>query len=272
MRVKGFFVILVLIMIGTNSLASSKNEKDILATIDKKDVLLYEKPTTLSPIVRRMFPGEVVKITEVISGSKGEKWGKVYLSPKQEAYIQGSYFENSGSVDIKSWEPEEVLRSQMPFSFSVKGTGELFGPGLQFRYLPFTRFGFTIGAGSVLDEGKGKGFSVAYGFTGMLSMGNFSPFVETGSSTLTISDGHSTLKISSFYINAGVEWIIRSGYYFGLGVSYNRSYSVQVSYDYGYADSKDGELKVDDYGSFGNLDGPESLQRLNPIALIGYSF
>lgn len=160
----------------------------------------------------------------------------------------------------------------MPVSFSLKGPSELFGAGLQIRYLPFARLGLTIGVGSVLDEGQMKGSSLAYGLTCMLSMSNFSPFVEAGSATLTFNDTHSTLRISTFYVNAGIEWILQSGYFFGVGMSYNRSYDIQVGYNYSYAKASNGALSVGKYGSFNNLDGASSLQRLNPLFLIGYSF
>jgi hypothetical protein len=103
-------------------------------------------------------------------------------------------------------------------------------------------------------------------------MSNWSPFVETGTSTLTMNDGHSSLRISTFYVNAGMEWISDTGYFVGVGVSYNRSYNVQVSYDYSYATSTSGSLKTGDYGSFTGLKGAESLERLNPLFLLGYSF
>ena len=233
---------------------------------------LYESPTTSSPIVRRVFAGEVLKIAETVKTESGETWGKVFLSPGRVAYIQGAYFRNSGSLKQQIWKPQEVLRSQMPFSFALKGPSELFGPGLQFRYLPFARLGISAGAGSVLDGGQMKGFSVAYGLICMLSMGDFSPFVETGTSTLTFNDDHSTLRISTFYINAGAEWMLPSGYFFGLGLSYNRSYNIQVAYDYSYAKASSGNLKTGNYGPFTGVDGAESLQRLNPLFLVGYSF
>lgn len=269
---KFFALTLLIVLIGVTSPARADGREPIFATISVKNVLLYESPTTSSPIVRRVFLGEILKVVETVKTEKGEIWGKVFLSPSQTGYLQGIYFTNIGSLEQKLWQPEEVLRSEMPFSFAAKGTSELFGPGLQFRYLPFTRLGITIGAGSVIDNGRSKGFSVAYGLTCILSMKNFSPFVETGTSTLTFNDGHSSLRISTFYINAGVEWIIRSGYFIGAGISYNRSYNVQISYDYGYAKTSSGSLQVGNYGSFGGLDGPDSLQKLNPLFLVGYSF
>ena len=246
--------------------------ESLLTTISAKNALLYENPSTTSPIVRRVLDGEVVKIIETIKTEKGDTWGKVYLTPTQVAYLPGQYFVNSGALEQKIWRPVEVIRTEKPFSFAAKGTSELFGPGLEFRYLPFTRLGVTIGAGSVLDDNRSKGYSVAYGLTCLLSTGNLSPFIETGVSTLTFADGQSNLRISSFYINAGVEWIIRSGYFIGVGISYNRSYNVQVSYDYSYAKASNGNVKLGNYGSFGNLDGAESLQRINPLFLLGYAF
>lgn len=262
--------LIILACFANSSLA--QEHEPVFATIIAKNVLLYENPTTSSPIVRRVFAGEVLKITETVKTEQGDIWGKVFLSPTQFGYIQGNYFANSGSLQQQMWRPEEVLRSQMPFSFAAKGSGELFGPGLQFRYLPFTRLGLTIGAGTILDNGKSQGYSVAYGLTCLLSTKGFSPFVETGTSTLTFNDGQSTLKISSFYINAGVEYIFRSGYFFGAGVSYNRSYNVQVSYDYSYAKASSGNLTTGNYGSYTGVQGSESLQRVNPIFLAGYSF
>lgn len=250
----------------------AENANPVFITIHAKNVLLYERPEIVSPIVRRVFAGEVLKIVETVKTDKGETWGKAFLSPTQVGYIQGENFANGGSLQQKIWRPQEVLRREMPFSFAAKGTAELFGPGLQFRYLPFTRLGVTLGVGSVIDDGHSLGFSVAYGLTCLLSMNGFSPFVETGTSTLTLNDKHSSLKISTFYVNAGVEWIWRSGYFVGLGMSYNRSYNVQVAYDYSYAKASSGSLQVGDYGSYGGLSGSESLERLNPIFLAGYSF
>jgi hypothetical protein len=265
-------LIIFLCIAGLARFSWAQEPEPLFATITERNVLLYESPSTTSPIVRRIFPGEIIKIVETLKTEQGEVWGKVFISPLQVGYIKGIYFKNSGSLQMQLWKPEEVLRNKMPFSFALKGPSEFFGPGLQFRYLPFTRLGFTVGAGSVLDSGSSKGFSVAYGLTCLLSMGNFSPFVETGSSTLTFNDSHSTLRISTFYINAGVEWIISSGYFWGLGLNYNRSYNVQVAYDYAYAKTNSGSLTVGKYGSFSGVDGNESLQRLNPLLFLGYSF
>jgi opacity protein-like surface antigen len=261
-----------LVFLASFSSASEKDSEPLFATVKMKNVLLYESPSTASAIIRRVFEGEVLKIVETVKTEQGEIWGKVVLSPNQAGYLQGVYFVNGGSLQQQMWKPEEVLRSQMPFSFAAKGTAELFGPGLQFRYLPFTRLGITVGAGSTLDNGRLNGFTYAYGLTFLLSTKSLSPFVETGTSTLTLTDGQSTLRISSFYINAGVEWILRSGYFVGLGISYNRSYNVQVSFDYSYAKASNGNLSTGNYGSFTGLDGSESLQKLDPIFLAGYSF
>jgi hypothetical protein len=132
--------------------------------------------------------------------------------------------------------------------------------------------GMSVGVGSVLDDYQMKGSSLAFGVICMLSMDNFTPFVESGNSTLTFNDTHSTLRISSFYVNAGVEWMLQSGYYVGIGISYIRSYDVQVSFDYSYAKSNSGSLSVGNYGSFNNVEGAASLQRLNPLLILGYSF
>jgi hypothetical protein len=262
-----FFLVVTL-----TALASPSFAEPIFITVPVKNVLIYESPMTSSPIVRRVFAGEVLKVIETIKTEQGETWGKIFLSPSQVAYVQGIYLVNSSSLPQQVWKSQEVLRSEMPFSISAKGTSELFGPGLQFRYLPFTRLGITVGVGSVLDGGRAKGSSVAYGLTCILSMANLSPFVETGTSTLSFNDGHSSLRISTFYINAGVEWILRSGYFVGLGVSYNRSYNIQVGYDYSFAKESSGSLKVGNYGSFSDLGGSESLERLNPLFVAGYSF
>jgi hypothetical protein len=265
------FIFIFSILFNLNSVIAQEQDS-IFTTINLKNILLYENPTTSSSIIRRVFEGEVLKIIKTVQNDKGEAWGKVYLSPNQIAYLQAAYFNKAEKLVPEIWMPEQVLRSQMPVSFALKGPSELFGAGLQFRYLPFARFGFTAGVGSVLDQEQMKGSSLSYGLTCMLSMANFSPFVETGSTTLTFNDTHSTLRISTFYVNAGVEWILQSGYFFGVGVSYNRSYEIQVSYDYSYAKAANGNLSVGQYGSFNSLDGASSLQRLNPLFLIGYSF
>jgi len=244
----------------------------IFITVTVKNVLLYDLPMTTSPVTRRVFVGEVLKIVSTVKTEQGEIWGKVFISPTQVAYLQGIYLGSSGTIQQEVWKPEKVLRSELPISFALKGSSELFGPGLELRYLPFARLGLTVGVGSVLDGGQMKGSSVAYGLICMLSMANFSPFVETGSSSLTFNDTHSTLRISTFYVNAGVEWILHSGYFFGLGVSYNKSYDVQVGYDYSYAKTSSGSLTVGNYGSFNGLDGPASLQQINPLVILGYSF
>lgn len=244
----------------------------VFVTITAKNVLLYESPTTSSPVVRRVFVGEILKILETVKNEQNEIWGRAYLSPSQVAYIQGVYLSNSSTAQQELWKPEEVLRNQMPFAFALKGPSELFGPGLQLRYLPFARLGLTLGVGSVLDEGQMKGSSLAFGLVCMLSMGNLSPFIETGSTTLTFNDTHSTLRISTFYVNVGVEWILQSGYFFAVGVSYNKSYDVQVAFDYDYAKTSNGSLALGNYGSFNKVDGKSSLQQLNPLFLVGYSF
>jgi hypothetical protein len=265
----------IILFFGVTSFARfsfAQSTGPLLVTVSMKDVILYESPTKSSPVVRRVFPGEVLKIIETVQVEQREIWGKVFLSPNQVAYVEGSVLSRADSLPQEMWRPPQVLRNQLPVSFAAKGTGELFGPGLQFRYLPFTRLGINLGAGSVLDTGRSKGFSVAYGLTCVLSMDNFSPFVETGTSTLTLNDGQSSLRISTFFVNVGVEWILRSGYFFGAGISYSRSYNIQVAYDFGYAKAFAGNLQVGDYGSFNGLSGSESLERLNPLFTVGYSF
>lgn len=248
-----------------------KNES-IFTTIYQKNVMLYEQPSIQSPIVRRVFIGEVLKVIESIKTEQGEVWGKVYLSPTQVGYIQSMYYNSTNAIEQTYWVPKEVLRNQMPFSLYLKGPSETFGAALMLRYLPFTRIGLTAGVGSVIDDGQIKGSTMSYGAVFMLSTNDISPFVETGSSTLTYNDTRSTLRISTFYVNAGVEWIFKSGYYFGAGVSYIRSYEVQIEFNYSYAKNSSSSLTIGNYGSFGKLDGPSSLQQLNPMVVIGYSF
>ncbi|MBC7741821.1 MAG: SH3 domain-containing protein [Bdellovibrionaceae bacterium] len=265
-----FIIIFALTIV--SKYASAQAVEGLFAKITTKNVLLFESPTTSSPVIRRVFEGEVLKITETVQAEHGEVWGKVYLSPSHVGYIQGAYFQASGTLQQEIWRPQEVLRSQMPISFALKGPSEFFGAGLQFRYLPFARLGINVGVGSVLDNGRMKGNVLSYGVVCMLSTNNLSPFVETGSSTLTFNDNHSTLRISTFYVNAGLEWIFSSGYFFGLGFSYNRSFEVQLAYDYEYARASNGTLPVGDYGTFNGVTGPSSLQKLNPLFVVGYSF
>src|SRR4051812_12852265 len=82
-------------------------EEPIFTTITMKNVLLYESPMTSSPIVRRVFTGEVLKIVETVKTEHGEIWGKVFLTPTQSGYIQGAYFANNGSLQQQIWKPEE---------------------------------------------------------------------------------------------------------------------------------------------------------------------
>ena len=269
---KFFIYTLFTCLIFSSSYSFSQNQEPIFATIEIKNVMLYERPSTESPVVRRVFPGEVLKIVSTIKNENGETWGKVYLSPTSEAYIQTAYLSNSGTLKQEIWKPQEILRNQMPMSFSLKGQSEYFGYGLQFRYLPFSRLGFNLGIGSIVDRGALRSSITNYGAIFMLSTNNISPFVETGTSVLTFNDRNSSLRISTFYVNVGVEWILRQGYFFGIGLSYNKSYEVQVSYDYSYAKQASGSISIGNYGSFNDLNEATSLQKVNPLLILGYSF
>lgn len=202
------FILIVLF----SAMSESQNHDSTFIRISQKNVLLYESPTTSSPILRRVFVGEVLKLVESVKTEDGEIWGKFALSDQQMGYIQETFYTQSKTLSMELWQPQEILRNKLPFSISLKGPSEYFGLGLQLRYMPFTRLGMNFGVGSVLDDGQAKGSVISFGVVSMLSGDNLSPFFETGSSTLTIDDTNSSLRISTFYVN--VVWPRKNGHAF----------------------------------------------------------
>ncbi|MDB5050179.1 MAG: hypothetical protein JWO30_3250 [Fibrobacteres bacterium] len=239
------------------------------AVVVKDGAIVFENPDVLANALRLLYAGEVIGIREVLLDPTESKWAKIDMGGVV-GYVKFSDIEYSGSSKVKSWRPAVILRDERPLSFSLKAGADMFGGGMGIHYLPFSRLGATFSVGSIIDDGKMKGTSLALGVISYLALENFSPFVETGFTRLSYHESYSILRVDAFYLSAGVEYIFSSGFFVNVMATYLRSADVEVSFD--YANAKSGRTEVP--ANFGVLDPGDdnTFQFLLPGFSLGYAF
>jgi hypothetical protein len=250
-------------------IAAAKKEVKSSAIVVKEGTIVYEKPDVVANALRLLYAGEIIDIQEIVIDPNQAKWAKVKMG-EVYGYVKNGNIQYGAAVEIREWKPPVILRDEKPLSFSQKSGGELFGPGINLHYLPFSRLGLSFSVGSIIDWPEMKGTSIALGMVSYLALKDLSPFIELGFTRLSYHEKYATLRVNAFYLSGGIEWIFRSGFFFNSSLTYMRSADVEVSFDYLNAQSGLTDVPED----FGILDPGDdnTFQFVLPGFSIGYAF
>ena len=239
------------------------------AIVVAEQAIVHDKPDVLANALRLLYGGEVVEVLEVVRDQDQALWARISMG-RAEGYVRHSDLRMGESAGIREWKRPVVLRDDRPLSFSLKLGGEMFGGGMNIHYLPFSRLGMSFSVGSIVDGSEMKGTALSLGLLSYLALHDISPFVETGFTRLSYHEQQAILRVESYYLSLGVEWIFSNGVFINAMVTYSRSADVEISYDYDKA--KSGNLQVPP--DFGVLDPGDdaTFQFVLPGISLGYAF
>ncbi|MCK5690807.1 SH3-like domain-containing protein [Myxococcota bacterium] len=241
----------------------------VYATVIEQKTFVFEQPDALSNALRRLYVGEIVHVTDRITVTTGKRWAQISLGNQAFGYVEDSHLVGTRRLEARSWQPPRVIRNERPLAFSIRGMGETFGGGLNMRYLPFSRLGFSFTAASVLDKSEMRGTALSLSMISYLSLSNFSPMLEIGFTRLSYHQGLSTLRMTALFFTAGLEWIFDWGGFANVGVTYLRNMDLEVAAE--YADARDNPIETGDYGVLDPGD-ENAFQSLLPLVSVGYAF
>ena len=242
---------------------------DSRAIVVSAQAIVHEKPDVLADALRLLYAGEIVHVQETVRDADQALWARISMG-RVQGFVRQTDLRPGTTQVAREWRRETVLRDDRPLSFSFLLGAETFGGGMAIHYLPFSRLGFSFTVGSIMDEGEMKGTSLGMGALTYLALNDFSPFVETGFTRLSYHEGKATLRVESFYLSLGVEWIFSSGVFVNAMVTYSRSTDVEVAFNYDIAKSGGTQVPPD----FGVLDpgDDETFQFVLPGFSLGYAF
>lgn len=242
---------------------------DSRAIVVSVQAIVHEKPDVLGDAMRLLYAGEIVHVLEVVRDPDQALWARISMG-RTQGFVRQSDLRLGTAQVARDWRRETILRDDRPLSFSFLLGAETFGGGMAIHYLPFSRLGMTFTVGSVLEDRVMKGTALGLGVISYLALSDISPFVETGFTRLSYHEGESTLRVGSFYLSLGVEWIFSNGIFVNAMVTYSRSADMEVTYNYDIAKSGDLEVPAD----FGVLDPGDdaTFQFLLPGFSLGYAF
>lgn len=265
-------LLFVLVFLTEVSFVQAKDnlEQPLYYQVQHQQSYLYQEPDINSPLVRRLYLGEMIKAVELIKTQSGFSWYKIEIGKDKFAYIKAIKLEQVKKLPENYWQPSKVIRSEKPLSLGMRVAGETYGAGVNLRYMPFSGLGLSITAGPVLDNNEMKGTAMSFGIVSISSTDKFSPTFELGISRFSYHDDRSALRISTFYAGLGVEYMHETGTFANLGLTYVRSLDTEVIYE--FEDARDGNLTIGDYGKFNYLKDQNSLQDVNLSLTIGYAF
>ena len=224
----------------------------------------------MSNIVRRVYRGEVVEVKEKFKGTGERLWVLVALGTHVEGYVDASLVEGAENLDPKMWAPERIIREERPIGISIRTMGETFGAALNARLHLFSQLAISLTGGSVIDKSAMQGTALAISIQGFLTNWQFTPTIEAGLSRLSYHKDQSTLRITTLYVTAGLEWMSEWGGFAQIGLSYLRGLEAEISFEFEPA-REQGNLDVPK--SYGILDPGDdfTFQELRPIFSIGYA-
>ncbi len=239
------------------------------AIVVNEQAIVHDKPDVLANAQRLLYAGEIVNVVEVVRDGDQALWARISMG-NARGYVRLADLRMGETAGVKEWKRPVVLRDERPLAFSLKAGGEMFGYGMNIHYLPFSRLGMSFSVGSIVDGTEMKGTALSLGAVSYLALHDFSPFVETGFTRLSYHQQQAILRVESFYLSLGVEWIFSSGLFLNAMVTYSRSADVEISYDYDKAVA--GNLQVPP--NFGVLDPGDdaTFQFVLPGVALGYAF
>lgn len=230
---------------------------------------IYEQPSLESPVIRRLFVGEVLQVVEDVQAEAESRWVKVSLGSERVGFVPAAWLGRSATVPTTRWRPPIVVRDERPLGIGVRVGGETLGTALHLRFQAFSRLGVCLKVGSVLDNWRMRGTSLGGGVNTFLVLWNMAPMIEAGFVRSTYHKGLSTLALTNFYLTAGVEWMFDWGGFVNIHGTYLRSAAVEVVFE--YADAKRGGLMPEKYGAL-DLRNEASFQSVRPGATLGYAY
>jgi len=241
-----------------------------LQEVEQEHTFVYEQPDPQSPVLRRLYLGELVDVVASVHGEDGSDWVKVNFGPARVGYARANHLAKAGNLPRERWQPSHVVRDERPLGCAGVFWGETFGAMLRLRYLVFTRLGVTVGSGMVWENPGLSGRSQNVGIISHLALHNLSPVVEVGAIWFSRDSGDRTLNILGIYTNIGLEWTFDWGLFLSAGMSFMRSIDINVSTHW---ENRNTPSNVD--GTFGRLERQikgNTLYAVEPTWSLGYSF
>jgi hypothetical protein len=239
--------------------------------VTEDQTFVHERPDRLSPIARRLYPGEVVRRVDHLVAEDGVVWVEIEMGEGRRGYVLAKKLDVAGRFPRGRWHKTIIIRDERPLAISVRGMGETHGASLDVRYLPFTRFGVSLGLGPVLDEWKAHGTALTAGFLLFAGTRNLSPFFDIGVTRLSYHETRTKLQITALYVTFGLEWMASFGGFVTAGVTYVRSMDISITVK--HDDALGGDYDFGSYGTFGEeIEDGELYQAVYPAFSIGYGF
>jgi hypothetical protein len=239
--------------------------------VEQERTFVYEEPNSLSPVLRKLYVGELVLAVERVRTAENAEWIKLRLGDAVTGYARAERLVQATGLPTARYRPASVVRDDKPFGVSAGLYGETFGPILKVRYLFFTRLGAVVAPGLVMDGYAVKGRSITFALVSHLSLHNLSPMVEIGAVNLSYGQGISTLNIWGIYTHGGLEYMFDSGLFINAGVTFVRSLDISVSYSW----QDNGNLQPVPNDSFGNVGSHISNNNfyvVHPSIAVGWGF
>jgi hypothetical protein len=241
-----------------------------LLEVDQERTFVYEEPDGLSPVVRRLFVGELVLALERVRNAENAEWLKLRLGSEQIGFARAERFVHPSGLPTTRWRPGSIVRDEKPFGVSAGLLGETFGPALRLRYLVFTRLGLELSPGLVMDGYQVKGRSLALAAVSHILLHNLTPVVGVGIVTLSYAQDIGTLNIWGAYTQGGLEWMLESGFFLYAGVTFVRSLSIDVSYT--WEDNANLHPVPNQFGNVGSHISNNAFYVIHPAASAGFNF
>ena len=232
--------------------------------------MFHSSPDHTSPVLRKLYPGELVTPVEEIETPSGAIWIKIQLGAAKYGFVPSRKMIVAGKLPRSRCEEKTIVRDERPMAVGIHGMGETLGGEIVFRYLPFTRIGFSLGVGTVLDEWQMRGTAVSFEIVSLIALSNLSPIISVGFTRLSSHARVSTMTISAFYLSAGLEWMFNWGLFINVGVTYLRSLDLEVVFE--LEDAQAGNFEYEQHKGFGDLDKTNTFQAINPSFTVGYGF
>jgi len=241
-----------------------------LHEVEQEHTFVYEQPDPQSPVLRRLYLGELVDVEASVQSSDGTEWVKVNFGPQRAGFVRAGHLVKAGRLPHERWQPTRIVRDDRPLGCEGVFWGETFGAMFKLRYLLFTRLGVAVGNGMVWENPGLAGRSTSLGLVSHLALHNFSPVVEVGAIYFSRGAGDRSLSILGIYTNVTLEWMFDWGLFLKAGMSFMRSLDINVSVNWG---NRETAMSADT--SFGSLERHISgniLYAVEPTWSIGYSF
>ncbi len=236
----------------------------------EEDVLVHEQPDPESPVVRRLYRGEILAARKYVETDDGRVWLEISFGADGRGYVLANKVAPAGRFPKAIWRKSVIVRDEHPVGLALRALGETYGVGLNLRYLAFTRLGLSLGVGPVLEEFVPRGTALSVSIVVLASTRNLSPFFDIGVTRMSYHENLTKLQITALFVTVGLEWMANWGGFIAGGITYLRSMDISVTIK--YDDARAGRFEAGSYGFFGEMLDGELFQAVAPSFTIGYGF